>query len=401
MAVQGRETDETPQRRTGNRAAAPGPYLGYSLQPVRLCYYLLTAEPSSSVSIEHLDDVAVHAADSTLLEQTKSATGQNPISDWSPELWKTFANWIDAIQNDQVNVEKTQFRLYVTPPHCGDLAQRLNDASTDEAADQAIERIVEELASLPKKPASHRYLKKLLDLDHVKRRTLIKHFQLESAHNDPVDAIRKYVRVTVSAAMVDTCCKYAIGRAKEEADRLIRAGATPLIHAGDFQTAFIAFVHKHDLSGLLTSIAPLPSDELVEQTLALAPPFVRQLDLVEMPSDLLLRAVSDYLQASVNKTHWAEAGQIVRESLAELDDSLVREHGLIQLELEETQSAMDPKGRGRLLYARCGHSKQKLEGREVPAHFIPGCFNDLADRLRLGWHPQYKHLLATQETSGA
>ena len=66
------------------------------------------------------------------------------------------------------------------------------------------------------------------------------------------------------------------------------------------------------------------------------------------------------------------------------------------MELDETQVSMDPKGRGRLLYARCGRSKAKLEGREVPEHFVPGCFNNLADSLKLGWHPNYKSLLNTQ-----
>ena len=34
-----------------------------------------------------------------------------------------------------------------------------------------------------------------------------------------------------------------------------------------------------------------------------------------------------------------------------------------------------------------------LDGREVPSHFIHGCFNNLADLMRLGWHPDYKSLL--------
>ncbi len=54
--------------------AAPGPYLGFSLQPVRLCYHLLTAPDEAHVSIEYADDVAVGLPDGrNLLEQTKSA----------------------------------------------------------------------------------------------------------------------------------------------------------------------------------------------------------------------------------------------------------------------------------------------------------------------------------------
>ena len=47
--------------------AAAGPYLGFALQPVRLCYHLLSSPRGSSVSLEYVDDVAVHYADGTLL----------------------------------------------------------------------------------------------------------------------------------------------------------------------------------------------------------------------------------------------------------------------------------------------------------------------------------------------
>src|SRR5262249_23484698 len=85
------------------------------------------------------------------------------------------------------------------------------------------------------------------------------------------------------------------------------------------------------------------------------------------------------------------------ESLGELDRALVREHGLIRTELEETLSSSDPKVRGRVLYARCSESQAKLEGREVPGHFLSGCFNDLANRLEIGSHPDYHKVLQAPE----
>jgi hypothetical protein len=35
-----------------------------------------------------------------------------------------------------------------------------------------------------------------------------------------------------------------------------------------------------------------------------------------------------------------------------------------------------------------------LEGQAVPNYFIHGCFNALADIMRVGWHPDYQSLLA-------
>ena len=85
------------------RHTAQGPYLGFALQPVRLRTHLLKCPDGAQVSLELLDDVAVHAADGSVeVEQVKSATRQNPTSDWSDELWKTFANWLDALSAGQL-----------------------------------------------------------------------------------------------------------------------------------------------------------------------------------------------------------------------------------------------------------------------------------------------------------
>src|SRR5215213_8529233 len=64
--------------------SAPGQYLGFALEPVRLCYHLLTAPKRAKVSLEVSDDIAVHfPGGAILLEQTKSALTQNPVSDWA------------------------------------------------------------------------------------------------------------------------------------------------------------------------------------------------------------------------------------------------------------------------------------------------------------------------------
>src|SRR5262249_18722272 len=116
--------------------AAAGPYLGFALQPVRLCYYLLSSPRDSSVSLEYLDDVAVHYADGTLLlEQCKSALAHNPISDWSDDLWKTVANWLDAVEAQKVDGAKTSFQLYVTPPKPGKLSAAMHGAADTKAVE--------------------------------------------------------------------------------------------------------------------------------------------------------------------------------------------------------------------------------------------------------------------------
>lgn len=99
---------------TGKHSAA-GQYLGYALQPVRLCFHLLNAPSGASVSLEHLDDVAVHLVGAeVVLEQSKSALKQNPISDWAADLWKSLANWLSFMAAGEIDPATSHFRLYVT-----------------------------------------------------------------------------------------------------------------------------------------------------------------------------------------------------------------------------------------------------------------------------------------------
>jgi hypothetical protein len=79
--------------------------------------------------------------------------------------------------------------------------------------------------------------------------------------------------------------------------------------------------------------------------------------------------------------------------LREWDDNLVSRHGLICGEIVDMHSDRDTVVRGRLAYRRCAQLQPPLDGRQVPGHFVHGCFNNLADLKRLGWHPDYKSLL--------
>ena len=380
-----------------NPASAPGPYLGFALQPVRLCYHLLNGKDGDVVSIETADDIEIAIGKKFVLEQTKSALSHNPVADFATDLWKTFSNWIAQIKNGHIVPSITTFRLYVTPIHTGEIVSMLHTAKTNAAADKCTKHIQDKLAALPRKPSCYRYLRHLLDLDPKVRRPLIRNFEFESAHEDPVDAIRNIIKAPLSQSIVETCCVYAIGKAKEEADALIREGKMPSITAGPFQLAFKAFVKKNDLSGLLKSIAPQPSKAEVTVTLAGSPPFVRQLDFIELPQDLRLRAVSDYLQASADKTHWAANGDVVQDSLQEFDQKLVNAHGFTKLALQDHVPPLEAAVLGRRLYAECCKGTHTIEDREPPSHFIPGCFNDLANRSELGWHPDYLALLEKPE----
>ena len=139
------------------KSAAPGQYLGFSLQQVRLCHHLLKAPDGDGVSIETTDDITVHRANGDLvLEQCKSGLSSNPIADRSEDLWKTFANWADRCA-EGLDPNRAEFVLYVTPSKLGPIAEMLHSATTAEAIAEAVKKI--KALVNPKKPdvgcASH------------------------------------------------------------------------------------------------------------------------------------------------------------------------------------------------------------------------------------------------------
>jgi hypothetical protein len=245
--------------------AAPGPYLGFALQPVRLCFHLLTCPKGAKVSLEFLDDVAIHYSDgSVTLEQAKSALKHNPLSDWSVDLWKTLANWLDCVSQGKIVPEKSRFTLYVTPSRTGALAQALNDAT--DAADVA--RLIADIAAAHAKQTKPRGCSPLaqpfLDALDDEKVVVITNLKVVS-DDDPVEQLRALLRATVDPKLIDLLCEAAIGMAKERADRLIRDDKPALIDADIFKAEFITFVQRNNLSGFLQSFSPTSPHSQVDK----------------------------------------------------------------------------------------------------------------------------------------
>ncbi|MDL5511240.1 hypothetical protein QSE00_05405 [Arenibacter sp. M-2] len=92
---------------------APGPFAGYLYQFEQGLYSLLLLEdPKAYLSIENVDDVAIHNPDGTVLFtlQAKHSISQSTTTfpDNSYDLWRTIEIWLDKINQGVFN-EKTKF----------------------------------------------------------------------------------------------------------------------------------------------------------------------------------------------------------------------------------------------------------------------------------------------------
>ncbi len=374
--------------------SAPGQYLGFALQPVRVFYHLLTSPKGAKVSLEFKDDVAIHHANGgLLLEQTKSALKQNPISDWAEDLWKAFENWRAMLVAEEIDPGATLYRLFVTPQKKGAFAEALSAVVGDDAAVAALDLVRAKLAKLKAVPGCAAHLQPFLDAPLEQQIAIVSRFELESNGTDPLDAIRAILRPAIAENEIDILIKSGIGQAKQALDRLIQRGEPAILDADAFRGEFHAFVRRNNMPGLLNSLGDAPDDDLVADIASTRPTFIRQLELVDANHDDRLRAVSDYLRTSADKADWAERGIIFQGSLDAWDDDLVRRQGLFRGDVADIHADKPAEVQGRLVYRQCAQHQAPLEGRVVPGHFVHGSFNDLADRRRVGWHADFDKLL--------
>ncbi|WP_124547919.1 ABC-three component system protein [Burkholderia cenocepacia] len=374
--------------------SAPGPYLGFALQPVRLCYHLLSAPTDASVSLEMLDDVAVHYSDgSVLLEQCKSALSHNALSDWSEDLWKTIANWLAAVESKKVNGSKATFRLYVTPPKSGKVSSAIHEAASPDAVTDLLKQIEEKLCKKADPPKCMPYVQKFMDAGTVFRNQVISRTSIFSNDVDPIQPLRTLLEPTVPDGSIEVICEAAIGMAQARADRLIRDGMPALIAVREFRKNFHAFVQQNNMPGYLASLSAVPSAAETNAVLTSRPMFVRQLQLIEATEAQQLRAASDLMRTSGDKVKWAEAGFIYDDTFKDWEDSLLRRHEALASEISDLYSEKPEVVRGRLVYGRCSVLQVPIGSRTIPDYFTHGAFNDLANKRELGWHPEHKVLL--------
>ena len=117
------------------KSNAPGQLLGYTIQFPRALLHLLRSGPGGSVCVEVLGDVATIKPDGTVIdEEDKSSVANNPLTDRSTDLWKTFSNWIAAIRNGDLNVSKTQFVLFCNRSGQYGLVDEVKDRRQESAA---------------------------------------------------------------------------------------------------------------------------------------------------------------------------------------------------------------------------------------------------------------------------
>lgn len=387
------------KRRSAN---VPGQFYGYSLQITRVVAHFLRAQQGQSVSIEHLDDVATHTEEGAIVEQDKSGLAHNPISDRSPELWKSLANWVRAIRAGALKSD-TRFLLYVAQGHRGDVISSIHAVTNKPDADALVLSLRLKFWGKPPKYAAKAKLPSGL-AEHVNDvlsasddllARLFVNLTLESGSGAPNDDLAAMPGMAaITQEKTDDVLKFLLGWAKKVIDKCIQEGRAAVITWDEFHKQFVSAAKKFDRAEnvLIANTIEVTEAELQKELRDRT--YVRQLEVVRCNEGSLVQAVNDFLRSAVHRTSWSEDGDVIESSFGEFEESLDRAWRNQKAVVNIEQRSLGEEDQGLLLYVKCQQLQVPLQGKDVPNFFVPGSFHTMADSLRVGWHPRYHEVVS-------
>lgn len=374
---------------------APGQFLGYAIQFPRALFHLLKAGPGDTVCVEVLGDVTTFTANGHLeSEEDKSSINNNPLTDKSTDLWKTFYNWITAINSGDINIHKTTFILYSNKSGRSGIVNAFNSATSKKEAEDAIAMTKDKLKDINKNHSIWEYYNVVVNQNEGLLAEVIQNFELQIGIGAGYDDVQKeLVRKHLPAHQIPFLLKSISGWLQKELTELIAAGQPARVKWEDFDRQVKVLFDRARRLELIDFTLQEPIDDSdISQQVKIHPCYLQQLDAIECDADDTIEAVSDFLRAKVNRDKWIE-NEIIDEDIAsDFQAKLLLFWGNQKKRIELTERNLSTNEQGHLLLLDCKSRQETIRDMHPPSSTIAGTYHALADEPVLGWHPDWKHL---------
>ncbi len=285
-------------------SVAPGQALGYLLQETVLTHRLLSALPGDLLSLELLEDVAVHQAGAPQeLIQSTSTAGNNPVADRDPKLWKTLYNWITTIRLLNLDPTRIRFVLYVSTPVSSPHVDALDGASSPAAVQAALTAAKNELwgpapdfpkrATLPLPLA--KFTNAVLSTTDDILVPLIANFELQCGSGSPHDDFLATLaqQISLEETHIEVLAPQMLGWVKQKLEKSLEKQQPAVISRDEFFSEMRAFIRAIAYQQMLRCFASRPSSAEKEKEKLRT--YVRQLELIELGETRILGSITDFL----------------------------------------------------------------------------------------------------------
>ncbi|MCP5058325.1 MAG: hypothetical protein GY937_16605 [bacterium] len=361
------------------------------------------SQPDFLVSVETLDDVTFETAggDATDLLQTKHHLSKvAALTDASVDLWKTLRIWFEGHASGEIPVTANLVLVTTGSAPSGSAASRLRCSGRDAPAAQ---KSLDTTAASSTNKANAKCYKAYLAVHPTQRASLLDRVLVVDAAAT-IDELGEELRLEVY---------WAAGKEHHGAflDRLegwwfrrvlvqLASPTGERIGAVELEAQMADLREQFKKTGL-----PI-DDDLLEFTLDEVTHaayqenvFVRQLELIKAGKGRVAAAIRDYYRAYEQRSRWLRDDLVVGIDLHKYELRLVEEWELVfdamRDELGEgaTRAAKQTAARAVLQWAEQATLPIRAD---VTEPFVSrGSLHMLSDDVRIGWHPEFRELLAS------
>lgn len=384
--------------------------LGYLYQ-VRLALLSslrrLSRDVSFTIYFETLDDVVFQEAGTPveLLQLKHHCERAANLTDTSPDLWKTLRVWMEGRAKTAIPADGQLFLVTTSAVGAGSAASMLLAEKRDVA--EAAKRLANTATTSTNQTNAPAYtlFRGLCDEARIQL--------LESVivvpHAPPIDVtgseLRQEVRLSVRRQHVDSFLSRLEGWWFGRALRQMIDSETSPIQSNELEAELDDLREQFKLDAL-----PVDQDILDAEVDAEAYEnaiFVHQAKLTGVGNRRVLAAIRDYFRAFEQRSRWMREDLLL---VGELDryEQYLREEWELEFDRVADEfgedTADDLKRRAaQTIYTWVEKSCFPIREQVKYPSMSRGSLHILADRLRVGWHPDFKdrlqHLLESTETS--
>lgn len=338
---------------------------------------------------------------SLLTEEDKSSVVGNPLTDRSIDLWKTFANWIKAIQCREISLERTRFVAYTNHDGRPGIVHEFSKASDLAQARLAVERARTELSKITDQHEIWPYFHFAMTEHSALLAQVVERFELQVGSGNGAAEVQACLRQHfLPENRLHLLTEGILGWIFHQITSKIANRERAIIPWEDLRHRFTVEFDRARTRELIdfTRQNPIGEYEVSEQRKQ-HPTFVQQLDLIDLPEDEVLESVADFLRAEVNRSKWIEQ-EIIDEDVAnDFYDRLVDFWRNEARRVELVHAASGRKERGQVLLLGCKTRQEPIRGIHPPRSTVAGTYHALANKLVLGWDSNWRQLCAKHEVT--
>lgn len=363
----------------------------------------LKGEPDFLVSVETLDDVTFETTggDATDLLQTKHhRKGAAPLTDASPDLWKTLRIWFEGHGSGQIPPNANLYLVTTGMAPDGTAASRLRATSRDvPAAKQALDATASSSTNQANKRGYEVYLKatsteRIAVLDRV---TII---DASPTVADIDGELRQEVFWAAGKEHHGPFLDRLEGWWLRRVLRQLTDAAQDRVGSAELEA------QMSDLREQFKQEALPIDDDLLEFTLDDATKaahedstFVRQLEIIKAGKRRIAAAIRDYYRAFEQRSRWLRDDLIVGLDLHKYEKRLSEEWEVVFEAMRDdlgdaaTDEAKEQAARSVLAWAE--RTTIPIRPSVIEPFLCRGSLHLLADDARIGWHPEFRDRLSS------